>query len=110
MQEFSDHFINIQDELKTRMKRIQSLVETKFDQPLRTLTLDTGKYIKEAYFYLLDHLQKVQIFMGSVVNFAHVIQPMQMWRKPVSKSHFVVKLESGLRARDVKIHNKIFLL
>ena len=110
MQEFSDHFINIQDELKTRMKHIQSLVESKFDQPLRTLTLGTGKYVKEAYFYLLDHLQKVQIFMGSVVNFAHMIQPMQMWRKPVSKSHFAVKLASRLRARDMEIHSTKFQL
>ena len=84
MLEFADHFVNAHDDIIAQMKRIKVLVESKFDQPLRTLTLETGNNIKEAYFNLLDKLKTVQMFMGSVVNFLHVIQPMQIWRKPVS--------------------------
>ena len=87
MLEFADHFVNAHDDIIAQMKRIKVLVESKFDQPLRTLTLETGNNIKEAYFNLLDKLKTVQMFMGSVVNFLHVIQPMQIWRKPVSCIH-----------------------
>ena len=90
MQRFSDLFTNAHDDIMTKMKQIQILVEAKFDQPLRTLTMTTGENIKEAYFHLLANLKAVQVFMGSVVNFLHVIQPMQIWRKPVSRIHVTV--------------------
>ena len=48
------------------------------------MVLDTGTSIKEAYFHLFDQLERLQIFMGNVVNFAHEIQPMKIWRQPVS--------------------------
>ena len=84
MQGFSDHVWNGRNEIIKRMKEIRSLVESNFDQPLRTKILNTGNDIKEAYFHFLEQLEKLQILMGNVVNFAHKIQPMQIWREPVS--------------------------